>query len=446
MKVHFVSKICLVFLLSIISIFCNGKIARAETVSDNSGKLNLEKTPDKGRSKDSPLVEQRNGRKPLIEIEIQTGKKGRAQKQRGFYDIQKCKHAPNCYPFQCKQGIDMRWNKCKDGNCYCADGGCIKNCETSKKCRTYLDCKCPINRCIGKCDETTGTCDLSPCNHFCGGRPFLVEGKHRMATSSVFKIETTNDNTAWKLENEPQIVANSTLNKEIAMNFANQGEAEHASVASFARHTLQLMTMGAPSSLLMGSQIAALDEIRHAKMSYGLSNAFSGAIIHPSTLDVDGSVKALSKEDIIQSVINEGCIGETIAAVGANLGASYAKQPMVKDILKKIAADESNHAQLAWTTVKWAINRFPELRNIVEETFEARVNRPIITSINLPIDYYNDCEHDSALHDHGLLVENDQLNAENFGIRNVIEPVVQNEFKNVETISTQILNMDFSKF
>ena len=92
MKVHFVSKICLVFLLSIISIFCNGKIARAETVSDNSGKLNLEKTPDKGRSKDSPLVEQRNGRKPVIEIEIQTGKKGRAQKQRGTQQFNPTKY------------------------------------------------------------------------------------------------------------------------------------------------------------------------------------------------------------------------------------------------------------------------------------------------------------------------------------------------------------------
>jgi len=67
-----------------------------------------------------------------------------------------------------------------------------------------------------------------------------------------------------------------------------------------------------------------------------------------------------------------------------------------------------------------------------------------MTSINFPIDYCNDCEHDSALHDHGLLVENDQLNSENFG--NVIEPVVQNEFENVETISTLILSMDFSIF
>ena len=267
-----------------------------------------------------------------------------------------------------------------------------------------------------------------------------------MATSSEFNIDGPNVQTAWKIDPEPQIEANSSSNEKIVMSFANQGEAEHASVASFARHTLQLMTMGAPATLLMGSQIAALDEIKHAKMSYGLATAFSGAIILPSSLDVDGSVKELSKEDIIRSVINEGCFGETIAAVGAHLGANYAKQPIVKDILKKIASDESNHAQLAWTTVKWAINRFPELRSFVEETFKARLDRPTMASIDLPIDYCNDCEQDSDLHDHGLLVERDQRNVKTFGIRDVIEPVVQNEFKNVETISKQILSIPFSKF
>ena len=302
------------------------------------------------------------------------------------------------------------------------------------------------NRSILKVNCRVLLLDLETCSKFCSGRPFLVDGKHRMAKSSIFNTNARNVQAAWKVDHEPQNVANSSSNKEIAMNFANQGESEHASVASFARHTLQLMTMGAPSTLLVGSQIAAMDEIRHAKMSYGLANTFSGTIIHPSNLDVDGSINALSKEDIIQSVINEGCIGETIAAVGAKLGANYAKHPIVKDILEKIAADESNHAQLAWTTVKWAIKRFPELRSIVEGTFDARLNRPILTSINLPIEYCNDCERDTALHDHGLLVEKDQLNAENFGFQNVIEPVVKNEFKNVESISTQILSVDFSKF
>ena len=83
MKVHFVSKICLIFLLSIISIFCDGKIALAETVSENSGRVMLEKTPDKSKSKDYLVVEKRNGRKSLIEIEKQTGKKETAQKETG---------------------------------------------------------------------------------------------------------------------------------------------------------------------------------------------------------------------------------------------------------------------------------------------------------------------------------------------------------------------------
>jgi len=427
MKVHFVSKIYFVFLLSIISIFCDGKIALNLTVSKNLGKFMSIKTPDESKSKNFVLVGKPNERKSLAEIEKQTEKKERTLELRGKDLSEKSSSEPRMFP------SPDPWN--------------IQGKPSSKGCTKNWDCKCPNpTLCTGKCDATTGKCDLEPCNHFCGGRPFLVNGKHRTASSSAFKIDAHNHQTAWKLDHEPQIVANSTLNKEIAMNFANQGEAEHASVASFARHTLQLMTMGAPSTLLMGSQIAALDEIRHAKMSYSLANTFSGAIIHPSTLDIDGSVKALSKADIIQSVINEGCIGETIAAVGANLGANYAKQTMVKDILKKIAIDESNHAQLAWTTVEWAISRFPDLRNVVEKTFDARLNRPIMTSINLPIDYCNGCEHDSALHDHGLLVENDQLNSEIFGIRNVIEPVVQNEFENVETISTQILSMDFSIF
>ena len=109
--------------------------------------------------------------------------------------------------------------------------------------------------------------------------------------------------------------------------------------------------MGAPPTLLMGSQNAALDEIRHAKMCYGIADSFLGAHIQPGTFDVAESLKTISKGEIIRSVIMEGCIGETIAAVQAYLGARYAKDPIVKSILEEIAADESNHAQLAWNTV-----------------------------------------------------------------------------------------------
>ena len=83
MEVHLESKICFIFLLSIISIFCESKIPLAETVSENSGKFMLVKTPDESKSTDFLLVEKLNGRKSLIEIEKQTGKKERIQKARG---------------------------------------------------------------------------------------------------------------------------------------------------------------------------------------------------------------------------------------------------------------------------------------------------------------------------------------------------------------------------
>ena len=154
----------------------------------------------------------------------------------------------------------------------------------------------------------------------------------------------------------------------------------------------------------------------------------------------------MNKGEIIQSVINVGCIGETISAVRAQFGAHNAKQPMVKQVLEEIAADESNHAQLAWNTVEWAVNRIPELRRVAKETFKERLDRPIITLNSYPTDYCYDCERDSVLRDHGLLLDVDQHNTENLGIRNIIEPAVQSQLTNVATIATQIMNINLSKY
>ena len=278
------------------------------------------------------------------------------------------------------------------------------------------------------------------------GRPFTVDGAFRIPTSLVGNTDGSNAGSTWKMNDVPSVRANSSLSQVIAMEFSDQGEGEHASVASFARHTLQLLSMGAPGSLLMGSQKAALDEIKHAKMCYSIAETFLGDTIQPSTLDIDGSVRAQSKEEVIQSVINEGCIGETISAVRAQVGSQYAKQPMIKDMLETIAADETNHAQLAWNTVQWAIERYPELRDVAEETFRARLDRPMETLNSFPTGNFNDCDQDSTLRDHGLLLDEDHIKTENLGIKNVIGPVVENEFQNVGAISTQILNIDFSKY
>jgi len=50
--------------------------------------------------------------------------------------------------------------------------------------------------------------------------------------------------------------------------WAADGLAEHSSIATFARFTLQLMVLGAPSDLLSRSQQAGKDEVEHARLCF----------------------------------------------------------------------------------------------------------------------------------------------------------------------------------
>ena len=130
------------------------------------------------------------------------------------------------------------------------------------------------------------------------------------------------------------------------------------------------MLIGAPARLIVASQEASLDEIKHAKMCYGIASAFLGAGTGPGSLDVTDSLEKMDIEEIVQSVIVEGCIGETLSAIEAHLAARYAQDGAVKEALEEIAADETRHGQLAWDTIEWILQKQPEIRNFVNDVFE----------------------------------------------------------------------------
>ena len=145
------------------------------------------------------------------------------------------------------------------------------------------------------------------------GRPFTVDGISRTTKSKASGKIDFDDYNSWKIDLFPSVSENSTsFNHEVGLYWLEQAEAEHASVASFARHTLQLMSIGAPSELLIASQAASIDEIKHAKMCYGFASTFMNTDIAPQSLDVDGSLGELDLKNVIQSVIREGCIEETL--------------------------------------------------------------------------------------------------------------------------------------
>jgi hypothetical protein len=150
----------------------------------------------------------------------------------------------------------------------------------------------------------------------------------------------------------------------------------------------------------------------------------------------------------VHSIIEEGCIEETISAAKARFGAYTAKEPAIKRALTQIGDDETRHAQLAWDTIQWIITKFPEVRKFVEDIFEVELkNRspPLDNNLNeMPTTLCLENDIHTALRNHGILVDGDQVTIRKAVIQNVIKPSYQAGFNDVSSISKELMNMDFS--
>jgi hypothetical protein len=160
---------------------------------------------------------------------------------------------------------------------------------------------------------------------------------------------------------------------------------EHASVAAFARLTLHLMALGAPPDLVEQSQSASLDEIAHAKACFGMASRYLDGPFGPGALRLDGALSDLGLEALVTSSIEEGCIGETLAAMLAAEQARVSLDPRVKATFEQIAHDESRHAALAWRIVRWALEREPSLRLVAARAFEELLSRALSTPFVDPV-------------------------------------------------------------
>ena len=254
-------------------------------------------------------------------------------------------------------------------------------------CRSDADCESP-NRCFSGQDgprrcEHPGSC----------GRPFLVAGEARLA--GVVRA-----NTGWSRELTPCAFGlEGPARRELTEHWARLGAMEHASVAAFARFTLELLSLGAPAELVAEAQRALGDEIRHAELCFGLASAYAGRALGPGPLSSEGAFGNASFAAIVETAFAEACIGETLAAVEAAEAAEHSTDPAVREILFGIAADERRHAELGWRFVHWALARctLAEKRHIVQQlektATRARNEAPARTAPAVP----------DALVAHGML-------------------------------------------
>jgi hypothetical protein len=184
-----------------------------------------------------------------------------------------------------------------------------------------------------------------------GGRPYLVDGQVRTAKAEP--------GTGWGEGDAPCLAGLASPERaELAKAWTEAALAEHASVASFARFSLDLLAVGAPADLVEGAHGAAIDEVRHAKLCFALAAAYAGEEMAPGAFPVAepaGSGGATTLLSVAMRTATEGCVDETIAAVLAADRALRSTDRVVRAVLERIAEDEARHAELAWRTVAWAV-------------------------------------------------------------------------------------------
>jgi hypothetical protein len=143
----------------------------------------------------------------------------------------------------------------------------------------------------------------------------------------------------------------------LAEHWMKMGQMEHASIAAFARFSLQLLSLGAPPALVEACTRALADETAHTRLCFQLASAYAGHPVGPGRLDVDRSLSATSLEEIVDLVLAEGCFGETSAALDALESADATADPVIRAAYEQIARDEQRHAELAFQFVRWALEQ-----------------------------------------------------------------------------------------
>lgn len=209
------------------------------------------------------------------------------------------------------------------------------------------------------------------------GRAFLVE--------DGFLKSTVRQGGDWSYGPSPSV---SKLDQKtrhaLAEAWAKDGLFEHASVATFARFAIQLLSVGAPARLLHETLAAGRDEIRHAELCFALASAYAGEPLEADCFPIGDELHIdRSLSEIVTETVVEGCIGETLAAMQAAAQLELTNDPAVVAALASTIEDESRHAELAWRVVAWAVRSGgPEVRAAAARAF-AGFRPPSPPSIDL---------------------------------------------------------------
>lgn len=157
--------------------------------------------------------------------------------------------------------------------------------------------------------------------------------------------------------------------------WAERAQMEHASIASFAKFSLQLLMVAAPPALLADTHRAAIDEIHHARIGFALASRLLGRRLGPGPVDLAGDVIGeRTLATVAADTMRDGCVGETVAVAEAREAGEGAAHPVIGHAMSCLVRDEQRHAELAWQFAAWAaeVGGAP-IRKVLRDAFEVAI-------------------------------------------------------------------------
>ena len=189
---------------------------------------------------------------------------------------------------------------------------------------------------------------------------------------------------------------------------------EHASIASFARLALDLIALGAPAALVADAHRAALDEIEHAELAYGIAGHLLGRAVGPAPLHTPVS-PAVTLASLARESFRDGCYGESVAVMLAHAAHDVTTDTTLRAAYARIAEDEQRHAELAYRIVAWAVSSDAAARDTV-----AAERAALAATLAEPVAG----DHDAALLDCGVLSELAERGVRDRTVRDVVLPCI----------------------
>ena len=235
---------------------------------------------------------------------------------------------------------------------------------------TASECLCCRDSCFwgfdDNCTRTDADTDLQVTvwEYSCWmeGRPYNLP-EHRDVRASVQQVDcgdcVSHDDAEWRQFLESSHRKHNASDAATSEKWAHKALAEHASIATFSRFSLDLLSLGAPLWLVQLSLEASLDEVRHAEVSFDIANLYredgaaclSAGAFPSHSVEVSADWNAISRD-----AARGGCVGETAAALRMT---QEQHGGLVDVYVRRMAEDEVRHSALAWVSVKWMMDSAP---------------------------------------------------------------------------------------